>query len=57
MTAQTAAQRKAAERVRRTAAGLVRLELYAHLDDHAAIKALAAKLQRRRDKAKKSTPA
>jgi hypothetical protein len=48
MTAQTPAQRKAAERERRAEAGLVRLEIYAHPDDWPAIKALAEKLQKRR---------
>lgn len=48
MTAKTPAERKADERQRRADAGLVRLEVYAHPDDHAAIKELAAKLQRKR---------
>jgi hypothetical protein len=51
MTAQTPAQRKAAERERRAEAGLVRLELYAHPEDWPAIKALAEKLQKRRARA------
>jgi hypothetical protein len=50
-TAKTAAERKAAERQRRSDAGLVRLELYSHPEDHAAIKEHAAKLQRKREKA------
>jgi hypothetical protein len=50
VTAQTTAQRKAAERLRRQDAGLVRLELWAHPDDHEALKALAAKLARKRAK-------
>lgn len=53
MTAQTPAERKAAERQRRAEAGLVRLEVYAHPDDHEAIKALAAKLQRKREREQK----
>ena len=48
MTAKTTAARVAALRERRTASGLARLELYAHPDDHAAIKSYAAKLARRR---------
>lgn len=48
--AQTPAQRKAKERADKAAAGLVRLEMYAHLDDVPAIKALAAKLQRKRSR-------
>jgi hypothetical protein len=51
MTAQTPAQRKAAERQRHAEAGLLRLELYAHPDDWPAIKALAEKLQKRRARA------
>jgi hypothetical protein len=42
----TAAQRVAAMRQRRAAQGLVRVEVYVHPDDAAAIKALAARLQR-----------
>jgi hypothetical protein len=52
MTALTANERKAAERERRKQAGLTRLELYVHPEDHEPIKALAAKLQRKRTKAK-----
>jgi hypothetical protein len=48
MTAIPVAARVAALRERRAALGLTRLELYAHPDDHAKIKALAAKLQRKR---------
>jgi hypothetical protein len=44
----TTAQRVAAMRQRRAAEGLVRLELYVHPDDAAAIKALAARLQQQR---------
>lgn len=51
MTARSPSERKAAERKRRSDAGLVRLELYAHPDDLAAIKALAERLQRKRVKA------
>jgi hypothetical protein len=54
MTAQTPAERKAAERERRKEAGLTRLELYVHPEDHEAIKALAEKLQRRRARAIKT---
>ncbi len=44
----TSAQRVQAMRQRRDALGLTRLELYVHPDDHAAVKALAAKLARQR---------
>jgi hypothetical protein len=37
-------------RARRRALGLRRLEVYAHPEDHEPIKALAAKLQRKRAK-------
>ena len=50
MTAATPAERKAAERQRRADAGLQRLELYAHPEDWPAIKELAAKLQRKRER-------
>lgn len=50
LTAKTPSERKAAERQRRQDAGLVRLELWAHPDDHAALKALAEKLAKRRAK-------
>lgn len=53
MTAKTSAERKAAERQRRTDAGLVRLELYAHPEDHEAIKALSDRLQRKRARVEK----
>lgn len=53
LSAKTPAQRKADERQRRADAGLVRLEVYAHPDDHEAIKALAAKLQRKREREQK----
>ena len=49
MTAKTVSARVAELRARRHAAGLVRLELYAHPEDHQPIKALAEKLQKRRD--------
>jgi hypothetical protein len=49
MTAKSTAARVAELRARRQAAGLVRLELYAHPENHQAIKALAEKLQKRRD--------
>ena len=48
MTAKTTAARVAALRERRAAKGLTRLELYAHPDDHAPIKAHAARLARKR---------
>jgi len=47
MTAKTTAQRVHALRQRRDADGLVRLELYARIEDHAAIKAFAATLQQK----------
>jgi hypothetical protein len=47
---QPVAARVAALRARRAAEGLARLELFAHPDDHAAIKAYAARLQKRRAK-------
>jgi hypothetical protein len=46
MTAQTATTRKALERQRKREAGLTPLEVWARPADHAAIKALAAKLAR-----------
>lgn len=48
--AKTTSERVAKMRADRDALGLKRLELYAHPDDWAAIKALAEKLQRRRAK-------
>lgn len=48
--AKTTAARVAELRQRRDDLGLKRLELYAHPDDHEAIKALAAKLQRKRER-------
>jgi hypothetical protein len=48
MTAKTSTERVAEMRARRDALGLTRLELYAHPEDHAPLKALAAKLQRKR---------
>jgi hypothetical protein len=50
MTPKTNTERVQALRARREALGLTRLELYAHPEDHASIKALAAKLQRKRMK-------
>jgi hypothetical protein len=44
----TSTARVQALRDRRTSLGLIRLELYAHPADHAAIKALAAKLTKKR---------
>ena len=51
MTAKTTTERVAAMRQRRADAGLVRMDVYAHPADHPAIKALAEKLQRKREKA------
>lgn len=51
--AKTTAARVAELRQRRADLGLTRLELYAHPDDHEAIKALAAKLQRKRERLSK----
>jgi hypothetical protein len=55
--AKTGTERMREMRQRREALGLVRLELYAHPGDHAAIKALAAKLQGKREKGGKPPPA
>lgn len=49
----TVSERVAALRKRAAAHGLKRLELYAHPEDWVAIKALADKLQKRREKAVK----
>jgi len=49
--AKTVAERLRESRQRRSAAGLVRLDLWVHPDDREAIKAHAAKLQRKREKA------
>lgn len=51
--AKTTAERVAAFRAARDAMGLKRLELYAHPDDWPAIKALAEKLQRKRERLSK----
>lgn len=48
--AKTTSERVQSMRAARDAAGLKRLELYAHPEDWPAIKALAEKLQRRRAK-------
>jgi hypothetical protein len=56
MNAKTTAERVQALRQRRVDQGLVRLELYAHPDDHAAIKALAERLQRKRLKQQSQLP-
>ena len=53
MTAQTPAQRKAAERQHRKEAGLVRLELYVHPEDREAIRSYAARLASKRAKERK----
>lgn len=53
MTAKTDAERQDALRKRREAAGLVEVRgIWLHPADHAAIKALAVKLQKRRLKEK-----
>jgi hypothetical protein len=52
MTAKTTAERVAALRERREAQGLVRLELFAHPDDHVALKLYALSLQAERAKVK-----
>lgn len=49
----TTATRVAELRRRRADLGLTRLEVYVHPDDHEAVKALAAKLQRKRERAAK----
>ena len=48
LTAQTTAQRQAALKARRRAQGLVRLNVWAHPEDAAAIAKHAAKLAKRR---------
>ena len=48
--AKTTSERVQALRAARDALGLKRLELYAHPDDWPAIKALAEKLQRKRER-------
>ena len=53
MTAKSTSARVAELRARRQAAGLMRLELYAHPEDHQAIKTLAEKLQQKREKVDK----
>jgi hypothetical protein len=53
MTAKTSTERVNKSRKQRLALfGLTRLEVYAHPEDHAEIKALAAKLQRKRERRK-----
>lgn len=49
----TTTERVAALRARAAAHGLKRLEIYAHPEDWVAIKALAEKLRKRREKAAK----
>jgi hypothetical protein len=56
MTTKTVAERVQALRQHRKDAGLKRLELYAHPDDHAALKALAERLQRKRLKQQSQLP-
>ena len=53
MTSKPVSKRVAALRERAAALGMKRLEIYAHPEDWVAIKALAAKLQKRREKASK----
>lgn len=53
LAAKTTSERVAAMRADRKALGLKRLELYAHPDDHTDIKAAAAKIARRRQRAEK----
>jgi hypothetical protein len=55
MTTKTTAERVQEMRARREALGLTRLDLYAHPADHEAIKAFAAKLQRKRNRTKETT--
>lgn len=53
--AKTTAERVAALRKRRADAGAMEVRgIFAHLDDHTAIKECAAKLARKREKAAKS---
>lgn len=51
-TAKTVRNRVAELRQRRAAAGLARVEVWAHPDDHPAIRAYAARLARKREKEK-----
>ncbi len=51
----TTTERVAALRARAAALGLKRREIYAHPEDWVAINALAARLQKRREKAAKVT--
>lgn len=53
MTSKSVSERVAALRERAAALGLKRLEIYAHPEDWVAIKALAARLLKRREKAAK----
>jgi hypothetical protein len=50
VNAKTTTERVQELRQRRELLGLTRLEIYVHPDDHEAIKALAAKLQRKRER-------
>lgn len=52
MTAKTNAERQRALRDTRRAAGLVRLELWLHPDDHARVRAYADRIAREREKGK-----
>ena len=51
MTAKPATERMAELRKRRQEAGLTRVELWVHQDDLEAVKAMAEKLRKRREKA------
>lgn len=48
MTAKDAAERKAAERARRRKEGLAPLEIWAHPEDHPAVKRYVERLAKRR---------
>jgi hypothetical protein len=50
LIAKTPTERVQELRQRREALGLTRLELYVHPEDHEAVKAYAAKLQRKRER-------
>jgi hypothetical protein len=55
VNAKTVSERVQALRQRREDKGLTRLELYAHTDDHAAIKKKAEQLQRNRERTEVNT--
>lgn len=56
MTARTVTERVKKLRSEREKLGLVRMEIYANPDDHAAIKECAARLLRKRYKSSKPLP-